>query len=392
MNVSFALPRAQDRQPGKNYFLLDMRDPQKRRAFLDVLLYREYEQSLADWEPSNPGKFAFYVRKDVAAQSWDFGLAPAGVTVEREPQPYARTVALPPVLVLGGQGTGEGQFSAPRNVAFAPDGAVVVADSGNHRIQTFAADGTFLAAWGDLCKVYEDKKGCRSSDGAGQFHEPWGVAVDADGFVYVADTWNHRVQKFTPDGEFVTMWGQFGAADAPGGWFWGPRDVVVAGELVYVSDTGNKRIQLFTTDGQFVTAWGGQGIGSGQFDEPVGIGLDNRKGELYIADTWNRRLLYFDADRQYVREWPVESWSGQSLQNKPYLAVDARGRVYATDPEAGRILVFNDSGAFLGSIVSDVHSGVALVLPTGIDVDEAGYILVADPGTHQVIKLMPLQS
>jgi uncharacterized protein (TIGR03663 family) len=79
--LSLAMPPEEKRLPNKNYFLLDMQDPQKRRAWLDVVLYRRYEQSLADWEPSSPGKFAFYVRKDVAAQLWDLG-GSANVVVE----------------------------------------------------------------------------------------------------------------------------------------------------------------------------------------------------------------------------------------------------------------------------------------------------------------------
>jgi hypothetical protein len=79
--LSLAMPPEEKRLPNKNYFLLDMQDPQKRRAWLDVVLYRRYEQSLADWEPSSPGKFAFYVRKDVAAQLWDLG-GSANVAVE----------------------------------------------------------------------------------------------------------------------------------------------------------------------------------------------------------------------------------------------------------------------------------------------------------------------
>jgi predicted membrane-bound mannosyltransferase len=75
MNLSLAIPAPGKRDPAKNYFFLDMLDPEKRRAFLDVVIYRRYAQSLADWEPSNPGKFAFYVRKDIAAQMWDLSTA-----------------------------------------------------------------------------------------------------------------------------------------------------------------------------------------------------------------------------------------------------------------------------------------------------------------------------
>jgi predicted membrane-bound mannosyltransferase len=78
MNLSLAVPREEDRDPTVNYFLLDMQDPVKRRAFLDVVFYRRYQQSLADWEPANPGKFALYVRKDVPMRIWDYEVGPAG--------------------------------------------------------------------------------------------------------------------------------------------------------------------------------------------------------------------------------------------------------------------------------------------------------------------------
>ena len=59
------------------------------------------------------------------------------------------------------------------------------------------ADGAFVTAWGHLCKMYEAQAGCQAPDGAGGLHDPWGIAVDQDGFVYVADTWNHRIQNST---------------------------------------------------------------------------------------------------------------------------------------------------------------------------------------------------
>ena len=77
MNLSLAIPPEEKRAPGVNYFFLDMLDPDKRRAFLDIVLYRRYEQSLADWEPSNPGKFALYLRKDLVNQIWTYQAGPS---------------------------------------------------------------------------------------------------------------------------------------------------------------------------------------------------------------------------------------------------------------------------------------------------------------------------
>jgi uncharacterized protein (TIGR03663 family) len=400
MGLSLAMPAEENRQPGKNYFLLDMQDPEKRREFWNILFYRQYKQSLADWEPSHP--FAFYVRKDVAAQLWDYGVVPTTIDLgEMEDLYTKKQKPLTTVAVWGGaQGMDEGRFNSPRNVAVGPDGSVYVADSGNQRVQKFTADGEFVLAWGHMCRMYEGQAGCQSPDGAGGFYDPWGLTVDQDGFVYVADTWNHRVQKFTANGEFVSMWGSHGVTeDAVGaeGLFWGPRDVAVGPEgQIYVSDTGNKRIQVFAPDGTFLAQWGGKGALDGKLDEPVGLAVGTN-GEVFVADTWNQRIQVFDAEHFFVRKWQVDSWYGQALENKPYLALDAQNRLYATDPEGYRILVFDSTGAFLASLVqpgqgeggSSASSGFSL--PTGIAIDAQGYIYVADPATNRVTKFAPFE-
>ncbi|MBN1934361.1 MAG: TIGR03663 family protein [Anaerolineae bacterium] len=384
-------------EPYKHYFFLDMQDPQKRREFLDVVFYRKYTQSLADWEPSHP--YALYVRKDIAAQLWDFGVVPAGaVDLGESEETYAgNLLPIKPVSVWGSSGMGEGQFSAPRNVAVGPDGSVYVLDSGNARVQKFTAGGTWITAWGHECRIYDAMQGCQQADGAGGFSDPWGIAVDEDGNVYVADTWNHRIQKFTGSGEFVTMWGQYNIADTPSsmsGYFWGPRAVVVKDELVYVSDTGNKRVQVFTLDGQFVIAWGGKGIGDGEFDEPVGLALD-AEGRTFVADTWNQRIQVFESTHEdgsghfYLRKWELDSWYGQGLENKPYLAVDGQGYVFVGDPEGARILVFDSTGKFLATLGGHEADEQVLIMPLGLAVDDEGYVYVVDVRANRVLKLRP---
>jgi DNA-binding beta-propeller fold protein YncE len=391
MGLSLAVPPEEERLPGKNYLFLDLRDPDKRRQLWNVLFYREYDQSLADWEPSHP--FAFYVRKDIAAQLWDYGVVPTAVDLGEAEDPYAKGQRpLNPVSVWGGAGVEEGRFNNPRNVAVGSDGAVYVADGGNHRIQKFTSDGEFVTAWGHMCRMFEGQAGCVEADGAGGFYDPWGLAVDQDGYVYVADTWNHRVQKFTSDGAFVTMWGTHGVQeDAAGGegLFWGAREIAIGSDgLIYVSDTGNKRIQVFTPDGQFLTQWGGKGLAEGRMDEPVGLAVAP-DGRSYVADTWNQRIQVFDAQHFYSNMWEVDSWYGQSLENKPYLALDGEGRVYVTDPEGYRILVFDSNGRFLASLGKYGTEDDAFMLPTGIAIDSEGYLYVADTATHRVIKYAP---
>ena len=194
-----------------------------------------------------------------------------------------------------------------------------VADSGNNRIQHLSADGKLLQAWG----VTGDATKEGGAPG-GAFMEPWDVAVGTDGSVFVADTWNHRVQKFTADGKFIKMWGYFGQAEKPDG-FWGPRGLAVdKNGNVYVTDTGNKRVVVFTADGEFVTQFGTAGMEPGQFDEPVGITID-QEGLVYVADTWNSRVQIFAPDSSgknfsMIRAWEVSAWSGESLDNKPFIA------------------------------------------------------------------------
>jgi len=393
MGLSLRMPPEEQREPGKNYFLLDMQDPEKRRAFWNVLFYRKFDQSLADWEPSHP--FAFYVRKDIAAQLWDYGLVPTGVELAADEDPYSKEQkGLTSVQVWTGDGSPTGQFNHPRNVALGPDGTIYLADSGNNRIVKFDADGAFVTAWGHLCKMYEAQAGCQEPDGAGGLNDPWGLAVDQDGYVYVADTWNHRIQRFSGDGAFVGMWGVHGVnEDASGadGLFWGPRDVAVGPEgRIYVADTGNKRIQVFEPDGTFVNQWGGKGLQDGMMDEPAGLAITD-EGIVYVADTWNQRIQAFDSLGFFSHKWDVDSWYGQSLENKPYLALDAQKRIYATDPEGYRILVFEPGGKYIASLGRYGAEDDAFMLPTGIAIDKQGYIYVADPATNRVIKFAPFE-
>src|SRR5262249_11824536 len=111
---------------------------------------------------------------------------------------------------FGGQGSGEGQFFDPEAIAVDLNGHVFVADSGNHRIQKFTTTGTFMLQWGSM------------GSAEGQFHTPDGVALDAEGNVFVADLNNNRIEKFDNNGTFVTSWGTAGDGD---GQFAGPVGV-----------------------------------------------------------------------------------------------------------------------------------------------------------------------
>src|SRR5690606_1583706 len=158
------------------------------------------------------------------------------------------------------------------------------------------------------------------------------------------------------DGVPLTSWGQYGQPipDMPEtqSSFWGPRGVAVDSEgRVFVADTGNKRIVIFDEDGNYITQFGTGGFDPGQFDEPVGVAIAS-DGTVYVTDTWNQRVQSFtpSADgMSYIplQQWDVNAWFGQSLENKPFIAVSEDGQVFITDPEGYRVIQFTSTGEFV---------------------------------------------
>jgi uncharacterized protein (TIGR03663 family) len=375
-----------------------IKDPAQRGQFWDVVLNRQYTTPKAQWDPVH--RFSMFVRKDIAAQVWDWGVPAAAAGGETSPaltNPYEggqRIVdAVQQIGQAGAPGNAAGQFSFPRAVAVDDQGRVYAADSGNNRVQVFNPDGSFLRQWGTTCKL-DSREGCAGA-GEGQFNEPWGIAVGKDGSVYVSDTWNHRIQKFTNEGEFVRAWGTFGSTGGELGQenlFYGPRALAIGRDgNLYAMDTGNKRVQVFTPNGDFITQWGGGGVVEGRLDEPVGLGQD-AEGNWYVTDTWNKRIQKFDEAGQYLAQWPVDGWGSQSVVNKPALAVDPeRKRVYAVDPENYRVLAFNTDGSFKATWGLYGMDAQSFSLPTGIAVGPDGKVYVADGDAHRIMVFPPLE-
>ncbi len=356
-------------------FWKDLGAPEAQRALWDVLFYRRWDRPLTQWP--YVAKFALYVRRDVAQWMWQGGPEALGAVEPPAGESYLDKWAPQSALAAwGSMGAGQDQLRGPKGLAVDAEGNVYVADSQNHRIQVLNAQGVFVRQWGS------------QGSGPGQFQEPWGVAVSPDGVVYVADTWNHRIQIFSREGVYLSSWGSFGEAGQDlwqDGVFYGPRDLAFDRDAnLYVADTGNKRVLKYDPEGRLVAVVGGVGQDPGQLQEPVGLAM-GPDGVVYVADTWNRRIQAFDAGLGYLREWPVRAWDGVSVVNKPYLAVDAEGRVWATDPEGYRVLGFDAAGELLaafGQYGADLGS---MNLPIGIAVDTQGRLLVSDSENHRIL-------
>ena len=382
--------------PEQDYFGLTwqrvrdaLRNPAMRAALWDIWLNRDHtryaqvldkDMSLSNWSPAD--RMRLYIRKDVAARLWDYGPMTAEATGEQADPYEGKRIPLEAARILGGAYPPQGAFVSPRGVALAPDGSLYVTDTEAHQVIHLSPEGEILQRWGSFADILSGEAP------PGTMQQPWGVAVAPDGSVYVADTWNHRIQKFTANGKFLRMWGYFGQAEEPDA-FWGPRDVAVDDRgRVFVSDTGNKRIAVFDGDGNFITQFGSYGAGPGEFDEPVGIALD-AEGRVYVADTWNQRVQVFEESAPNtftpLREWEIDGWYGQSLDNKPYIAVLANGNVALSDPEGYRIIEFTPAGEAV-RVWGDFGSGAGeFGLPIGLAADAEGGLWVADAANGRVM-------
>ena len=359
-----------------------------REAIWDILWKRDYTSyaSLTNAEIKPPTvwplneKMRIYVRKDIALQMLSLSMGTTMLAdLPQQVDAYAaiqKTIDPELTITTGG-------LNAPRNLTVGKDGSIYVADTGNSRIVKYSSKGEYLTAWGD--RTPDDQIPPRP----GTFVEPWGITTDGDGNILVADTWNHRIQKFSPDGKFLLQWGSSGLAVDGLDRLWGPRGLAVASDgKVYVTDTGNKRVVVFSTDGKALFEF--DTSGDAELDEPVGIAL-GPDGNVYVADTWNLRVVKFSPNGEYVSSFPIQGWKSDSIDNKPYLVVYQNGRILVTDPEGFRVLVFSPEGkplSVFGGVGTDEFT---LGLPNGVAIDQDNAIWVSDSVNNRLILYPKIQ-
>lgn len=243
------------------------------------------------------------------------------------------------------------RFNNPTGVAVGPDGTVYVADAGNNCIRQLSRDGSLVSTLAGAGTA-------GTADGTGpaaRFRNPTGVAVDVAGTLYVADQGSNRIRKITPAGVVTTLAGSGSAGFADGqgvaAEFASPTGVAVSADgTVYVADTGNNCIRQISQAG-VVTTLAGSGTagfanGTGtvaRFNRPAGIAID-AGGVLYVADNGNNRI------RQVTPTGVVTTLAGSGTVGTtdgpgtaarfggPFgVAVDAAGTVYVTDQNSNSL-------------------------------------------------------
>ena len=282
-------------------------------------------------------------------------------------------------LIIGWGGDAPGTFSDPTGLAVDGESNLYVLDSGNGRIQKFSPQGVFLKATGT------------TGDGEGEFNQPADLALDAQGNVYVVDTWNHRVQKFDGDLNFIAAWGKptrdlLNPGDDE---MWGPRSIATDGQgNVWVVDTGTHRVRKFSPDGELLGTLGGWGTGPGQFREPVGITFDPALGHILIADAGNARIQRLSTELHPIVAYPIQEWEDLDPLNKPDLAALPDGRILASDPAHDRILLLDNAGQVVVALSS--VGGTPLAFPHGVAYDADRQFVFVSEGTANHVRRFPL--
>ena len=302
------------------------------------------------------------------------------------------------------------QFNTPNGIARAADGRLFVADTVNHRIRVISADGATVSTYaGDGVQNFAD-----GSTTTARFDQPQGIAVAADGRLFVADESNNRIRVISADGTTVSTYAGDGvAAFADGSTstasFRSPRGIAVAADgRLFVADTVNHRIRVISADGATVSTYAGSGntgfFGGGfadgstttaRFNTPIGIAVA-ADGRVFVADAINHRIRVISADGATVSTYAGSGNTGffgggfadgstttARFASPADFVVTSDGRVFVADTGNSRIRVISADGASVST-----YAGSGATAQTNAP-QELQAALDIDLGTPQRMTLAP---
>ncbi|XP_078610746.1 tripartite motif-containing protein 3-like [Branchiostoma floridae x Branchiostoma japonicum] len=271
-----------------------------------------------------------------------------------------------PVLRFGQKGSQQGQFDTPIDVAVTGD-KLYVADTWNQRVQLFDLRGKFYSFFSTTANAVS-------------------LAVQNNGTIAVR-SWDEKggdVMKFSPSGKLLHKF-------PLGEYCTNPYGLAVQSDgRVVVADYGNHSIFLFKADGTLVKQVGGQGQGEGQFDEPHSVCVD-KEDNIIVADKNNHRVQVFNKNLNFRHKFGQWGIQPQDMWCPMGVSADSRGNIVLVNiggnngsVEHGKKLqVFHSNGIWVSTISSD---GDKLKFPQGLAVTEDGHVFVADTRDHCIRK------
>jgi DNA-binding beta-propeller fold protein YncE len=275
--------------------------------------------------------------------------------------------------VWGEVGLGDGQFSKPRAMAIDANDELYIVDM-TARVQVFDVEGRFLRGW----RTPEFTTG-----------KPTGLTIAPDGNLLVADTHYYRILTYTPSGVLLeerTLGGTLGQGPGEFGFV---TDVVrdAAGNY-YVSEYGEfDRIQKFSPDREFLFQWGGHGTEPGKFQRPQHLEL-SEEGHLWVADACNHRIQIFDQDGKLIRFWGKHGFEPGEMHYPYCLALDGAGHVYVSEFGNHRVQKFTVDGRSVACWGGEGRVPGKLYNPWALVLDSRGRVHVLDTMNHRVQRVV----
>ena len=274
----------------------------------------------------------------------------------------------PHVFEWGGYDRSElGKFYKPQQIAVDDERNIYVADTENSRIQKFTHEGEFLSSWGI--------KGV----GSGELQSPAGITIYENN-VYVVDQVLNSIKKFDNDGNFILEWGKNGIEN---GQFLQPKGIAIdSNGIVYVADSENHRIQKFTSDGEFISSFGKYGFGDGKLKTPVDVTVYGNL--IYVSDPGNYKIESYTLDGIHLETFDYRF--GGTYVRPGGLTSDPNGNIYFVDAANYRIVAMNSDGRTL-AVWGGVGKGDGnFTEPKDIVMDNRGYLFVLDSSTNLIQK------
>ena len=300
-------------------------------------------------------------------------LGPSSASIDRPaglPPPTPTPIPTSSTSSFAGErGGNPGQLSGPRGIAVDANGNIYVADTGNSRVQKFNPDGDSVSVVGS------------PGTGSGELKEPNGVEIDAEGNIWVVDASNPSLIKYDRAGKFEKEF-------KPDLGFYGPRDLVLApNKNLYIVDQGNSRIVSFNPSTEKFSTWGTFGSEPAQFSNPTGIGAG--QGLIFVADLGNDRIQVFDFDGNFVRQWSVPVW-GKYVWHYPDITFDTVvNRLYVSNGWQKEILAFDINGNLASDAVGagrrdDLDNPSALAISSS---KEGRHLFVLNTGNSRITEV-----